>query len=848
MDDLTIALRLVELQRRITDLERLEFANVSSGSAAPANAPFVTMALDAGLTSERVLTAGQLLDLTDGGAGGLATLDVTLQRIIRISATTTTEYANSAAGMAAAVAAAASGDVIVLPPCSISGNYSIPDGVLVRGQGRANSILTGTITLGDGAQLLLASNLPTNASGASIGVIGPGNGTAYIRQCTILASGFGGTFTFDAGYETWLEYLFALGSTVWSGAVGHTALGSILAHEGGANFIPRAAGIQKTGLAIPVVAGMTISAWFYSNNVLDAATQGYTVYVLFADASNVSNSTGMVLTTWTQVSLDLTASAGKTISEIRIYAYSTGGFGTSADTYIDDVVLFAGTTYGVQGGAGALEIWDSYIGAAGALNAYGILCGAGAIRVDGGQVTGVTGSISGTTATTNGVQLDSGLDGSPLLGDRSAFDVASYATYHASDISAAALLRHLPAPGTAGNFARDNGTNWVSVPLASYAPFAPTARGDLISANATPAWARLALGGIAGSILTRDATDPIWSAWALSGTAAQTYTFPAATDTLAGLATANVFTANQQINASLGIGIAPAFNLHLSPLTGSGSTDLLADCFSNSAATNCTFSMRRARGTLSIPALLQTDDAIGNFVWWVWRAAGSYRAVTQITSFAEDNHTSASLPTYLTFKTTASGAITAAERMRLTSAGNLLLGTTTALTGGGRLQIVGAADAIQALIKGHTTQTNSIAQVLDNAAAAGIRAMFTLTALGSGAANDGGSIVLQGKTSTTAAQNMGRDQWLFVVATHASYTTRRIFSCYDAGGEREIMRGEASGTAPMIGFLGAAAVVRQSGDIAAGLVNLGLFSDASTLAAVSFNDEAIFLNDDLIIL
>ena len=50
----------------------------------------------------------------------------------------------------------------------------------------------------------------------------------------------------------------------------------------------------------------------------------------------------------------------------------------------------------------------------------------------------------------------------------------------------------------------------------------------------------------------------------------------------------------------------------------------------------------------------------------------------------------------------------------------------------------------------------------------------------------------------------------YVVNTHASYTTRTIFSQWAIGGAQEVMRFE-SGAAAMIGFLGAAAVVRQTG-------------------------------------
>lgn len=49
-----------------------------SGSAgAPVGAQYVVMALDATLTSERVLTAGNDITITDGGANGPVTIAVT---------------------------------------------------------------------------------------------------------------------------------------------------------------------------------------------------------------------------------------------------------------------------------------------------------------------------------------------------------------------------------------------------------------------------------------------------------------------------------------------------------------------------------------------------------------------------------------------------------------------------------------------------------------------------------------------------------------------------------------------------------------------------------------------------
>jgi len=73
-------------------------------------------------------------------------------------------------------------------------------------------------------------------------------------------------------------------------------------------------------------------------------------------------------------------------------------------------------------------------------------------------------------------------------------------------------------------------------------------RGSLVYGNSTPAWDELVLGGAPGSIVIRDAADVLWSAFYLAGTAAQTYTFPAAGGTVALLNAANAFTNNNTLS------------------------------------------------------------------------------------------------------------------------------------------------------------------------------------------------------------------------------------------------------------------------------------------------------------
>jgi len=91
-----------------------------------------------------------------------------------------------------------------------------------------------------------------------------------------------------------------------------------------------------------------------------------------------------------------------------------------------------------------------------------------------------------------------------------------------------------------------NSRDYQSYPQPTLGMFAPTARGDMIAADATPEWSRVALGGGGGSVLTRNADDPLWSAYYLAGFTGHTYTFPDASGTVALLEVPNVFTVGPQ--------------------------------------------------------------------------------------------------------------------------------------------------------------------------------------------------------------------------------------------------------------------------------------------------------------
>lgn len=81
---------------------------------------------------------------------------------------------------------------------------------------------------------------------------------------------------------------------------------------------------------------------------------------------------------------------------------------------------------------------------------------------------------------------------------------------------------------------------------------------------------------------------------------------------------------------------------------------------------------------------------------------------------------------------------------------------------------------------------------------------------GTPAANYGALFQVYLKSSTTVSQSALQINTVWVDATHATRKARTTFSIGDSGATREAMRIEASGTASMIGFLGASAVARPS--------------------------------------
>jgi len=154
----------------------------------PSTITHIIITPDPSLPDARTLAGGVDIDLDDGGAGGDLTINRAGNVVLLFSAdgTALAEYALTDGGLTAALAAMSSGDVVKLPPCSISGAHTVPAGGTLEGCGEA-SILTGALTLGAGARAQnLQVLLDEDDAGEVVGVTTSGSGDpALLRDCRI---------------------------------------------------------------------------------------------------------------------------------------------------------------------------------------------------------------------------------------------------------------------------------------------------------------------------------------------------------------------------------------------------------------------------------------------------------------------------------------------------------------------------------------------------------------------------------------------------------------------------------------------------------------------------------------
>jgi hypothetical protein len=144
-----------------------------------------------------------------------------------------------------------------------------------------------------------------------------------------------------------------------------------------------------------------------------------------------------------------------------------------------------------------------------------------------------------------------------------------------------------------------------------------------------------------------------------------------------------------EVNNRLGIGtVSPVSQLEV---YSTGATEVSIKGVGNSASSDIQF--YRAK---SGPAAVISEDSLGSLIWNGY-GASTYVSGASINARAEGTFTNSSSPAYLAFRTTPSGSTTTLERMRITSAGNMWIGTTSGINVNGTTYayplIVASADS-----------------------------------------------------------------------------------------------------------------------------------------------------------
>jgi F0F1-type ATP synthase membrane subunit b/b' len=111
-------------------------------------------------------------------------------------------------------------------------------------------------------------------------------------------------------------------------------------------------------------------------------------------------------------------------------------------------------------------------------------------------------------------------------------------------------------------------------------------------------------------------------------------------------------------------------------LTG-GSNTFSTRTYSDTAAENSYFSAQRARGSSDSPAVPQSGDRIGTFLFSGYNGTNYADAVAAIRAYAGDTFAVGDTPGYLSFFTTPDGSGTELERMKITSTGYVGIANTS---------------------------------------------------------------------------------------------------------------------------------------------------------------------------
>jgi hypothetical protein len=132
------------------------------------------------------------------------------------------------------------------------------------------------------------------------------------------------------------------------------------------------------------------------------------------------------------------------------------------------------------------------------------------------------------------------------------------------------------------------------------------------------------------------------------------------------------------VNGDVGIGTtAPALSLHIVNEFATGGNTIYADTFGSTSITDVPFVGRAARGTKSSPSAPQTNDVLGGLEAKPYDgSAFTSGSKATLSFYAAENFSTTNQGTYISIKNTAIGTTTPVERIRITDAGKVGIGTT----------------------------------------------------------------------------------------------------------------------------------------------------------------------------
>lgn len=180
-------------------------------------------------------------------------------------------------------------------------------------------------------------------------------------------------------------------------------------------------------------------------------------------------------------------------------------------------------------------------------------------------------------------------------------------------------------------------------------------------------------------------------------------------------------------DGSVGIGtLNPAVLLNVS---GTGSDPVFVDRYGdNAGAVN--ISTRKARGTVSVPTIVLSNDAIGRYQFRGYDGT-QFLIAAQIDSFIDGTPGTNDMPGRLVFGTTADGASSPTERMRIDSAGNVGIGAST--TAGQSVKVsknlTGSTNPIAVLNNGAIQSDATAGSIMYRSGPSVVAAAFTLPSL-----------------------------------------------------------------------------------------------------------------------